>query len=76
LAIVIIIVATAGMASTTYVQFLKGGLLLIFSLALVITLFSRGFSTSPDQGGDVPYHNFKTINAEKMAVYSESYKKK
>ena len=65
--IVIIIVATAGMASTTYVQFLKGGLLLIFSLALVITLFSRGFSTSPDQGGDVPYHNFKTITAEKTA---------
>ncbi|MHB1347231.1 MAG: solute symporter family protein [Candidatus Humimicrobiaceae bacterium] len=65
--IVIIIVATAGMASTTYVQFLKGGLLLVFSLALVITLFSRGFSTSPDQGGDVPYHNFKTISAEKTA---------
>jgi cation/acetate symporter len=29
--IVITIVATAGMASTTYVQFLKGGLLIIFS---------------------------------------------
>ena len=66
-AIVIIIVATAGMASTTYVQFLKGGLLLIFSLALVVTLFSRGFSTAPDQGGDVPYHNFKTISAQKTA---------
>ncbi len=31
--IVIIIVATAGMASTTYVQFLKGGLLIVFSTA-------------------------------------------
>ena len=30
--IVITIVATAGMTSTTYVQFLKGGLLIIFSL--------------------------------------------
>lgn len=59
--IVIIIVATAGMASTTYVQFIKGALLLGFSLALVITIFSRGFSTSPDQGSAVPYHDFKTI---------------
>ena len=65
--IVIIIVATAGMASTTYVQFIKGTLLLIFSLALVITLFSRGFSTAPDQGGDVPYHQFKTIPIESMS---------
>ena len=62
--IVIIIVATAGMASTTYVQFIKGALLLGFSFALVITLFSRGFSTAPDQGGNVPFHDFKTIPVE------------
>ena len=65
--IVIIIVATAGMASTTYVQFIKGTLLIVFSLALVITLFSRGFSTAPDQGGDVPYHQFKTIPIESIS---------
>lgn len=59
--IVIIIVASAGMASTTYVQFLKGGLLIIFSTALVLCLFGRGLSTSPDQGGKVPYHKFKKI---------------
>jgi len=64
--IVIIIVATAGMASTTYVQFIKGALLLGFSLALVITVFSRGFSTSPDQGGNVPYHDFKTIQIQSL----------
>jgi len=62
--IVIIIVATAGMASTTYVQFIKGALLLGFSLALVITLFSRGFSTAPDQGGTVPYPEFKTLQVQ------------
>jgi cation/acetate symporter len=62
--IVIIIVATAGMASTTYVQFLKGGLLVIFSLVLVIAIMSRGFSTAPDQGGQTPFHDFKTIEAE------------
>jgi cation/acetate symporter len=44
-AIVITIVSTAGMTSTTYVQFLKGGLLLIFSTILVISLFTRGIST-------------------------------
>jgi cation/acetate symporter len=46
--IVILIVATAGMASTTYVQFIKGGLLVIFSLVLVIMLFVRGIGTIPE----------------------------
>ena len=50
-AIVITIVATAGMASTTYVQFLKGGLLIVFSTILVGAVCVRGFSTQPDQGG-------------------------
>ena len=50
-AIVITIVATAGMASTTYVQFLKGGLLIIFSTVLVVAVLVRGLSTQPDQGG-------------------------
>lgn len=59
--IVVFIVATAGMTSTTYVQFLKGGLLIIFSMTLVLMVFSRGVSTAPDQGGDVPYHNFTTL---------------
>jgi len=45
--IVIAIVSTAGMTSTTYVQFLKGGLLLVFSTILVIFLLVRGLSTEP-----------------------------
>ena len=56
--IVITIVATAGMASTTYVQFLKGGMLIIFSFILVIAVLFRGFSTTPDQGGDVPFRHY------------------
>lgn len=59
--IVVIIVASAGMASTTYVQFLKGGLLIVFSTALVICVLSRGLSTSPDQGGGTAYHEMKSI---------------
>ena len=50
-AIVITIVATAGMTSTTYVQFLKGGLLIVFSSILVGVVLVRGISTTPDQGG-------------------------
>ena len=61
--VVTIIVATAGMASTTYVQFMKGGLLLIFSTILVVAVLNRGLSTSPDQGGDKPYHNFVNLQA-------------
>ena len=62
--IVITIVATAGMASTTYVQFLKGGLLIIFSLALVIAVCVRGFNTRPDQGGQVPFRAVEQLAAE------------
>ncbi len=45
--IVITIVATAGMTSTTYVQFLKGGLLLVFSTILTAAVLVRGLSTHP-----------------------------
>ncbi len=61
--IVIIIVATAGMASTTYVQFLKGSLLIVFSLSLVLILFTRGYTTDPDHGGDRSYHDFVEVPA-------------
>lgn len=54
-AIVITIVATAGMTSTTYVQFIKGGMLIVFSLVLVFAVLGRGLSTEPDQGGRVPF---------------------
>jgi cation/acetate symporter len=45
--IVVFIVVTAGMVSTTYVQFLKGGLLVIFSLLMTILILMRGLHTSP-----------------------------
>jgi cation/acetate symporter len=60
-AIVITIVATAGMASTTYVQFIKGFLLIIFSTALVIAVTVRGFNTKPDQGGAVPFYSYQSL---------------
>jgi len=46
-AVVVFIVVTAGMVSTTYVQFLKGGLLVVFSLFLTILILTRGLHTTP-----------------------------
>jgi cation/acetate symporter len=40
--VVITIVVTAGMVSTTWVQFLKGGLLVIFSALLTVLILQRG----------------------------------
>ena len=62
-AIVITIVTTAGMASTTYVQFFKGGMLVLFSTVLVIVVLGRGFSTRPDQGGAVPFYDYAELSA-------------
>jgi cation/acetate symporter len=56
-AIVIFIVATAGMTSTTYVQFIKGGLLIVFSTILTFYLVSNGLHKKPS----AEYHDFKTI---------------
>jgi cation/acetate symporter len=64
--IVVIIVTTAGMASTTYVQFLKGAMLVVFSMVLVFLVLSRGISTAPDQGGDAKYHEFVTLKARSV----------
>ncbi len=55
---VIIIVVTAGMVSTTWVQFLKGSLLVIFSAVLTVMIFSRGLEVK--SGGDDGYI-FKTL---------------
>jgi len=64
--IVITIVATAGMASTTYVQFLKGALLIVFSTLLVAAVCYRGFQTRPDQGGRVPFHTYAVLSATEI----------
>jgi len=61
--VVVLIVATAGMASTTYVQFLKGGLLIIFSVVITVAMCMRGLSTEPDQGGQVPFYEPATLAA-------------
>ena len=68
--VVTLIVATAGMASTTYVQFFKGALLLIMSTVVVIAVLARGLSTSPENNGQ-PYHDFKTLHADSALAIEE-----
>jgi cation/acetate symporter len=61
--IVIIIVATAGMTSTTYVQFLKGGLLIVLSTILTIYILRNGFTLTPNHN-DQTYHEFLELSPE------------
>ncbi|MBD3674078.1 MAG: cation acetate symporter [Planctomycetaceae bacterium] len=71
--VVILIVVTAGMVSTTWVQFLKGSLLVIFSTVLVVMLLARGYEVK--QGGNDEYE-FKTLTAveqEDGALSIEGY---
>ena len=56
--IVIVIVTTAGMVSTTYVQFIKGSLLVIFCFILTIMILNRGLTTKPNYVEET-YWDFK-----------------
>lgn len=61
--VVIVIVASAGMTSTTYVQFLKGGLLIILSTILTVYILKNGFTLNPNHEGQ-PYHKFMSLTPE------------
>ena len=57
-AVVILIVVTAGMVSTTWVQFLKGALLVVFSALLTWMILQRGLKVA-DGGADG--HRFASL---------------
>jgi len=59
---VVFIVVTAGMVSTTYVQFFKGGLLVFFSLVLTIMILNRGLTVDADPNHLAPQK--VTVTAE------------
>lgn len=61
--IVIVIVASAGMTSTTYVQFLKGGLLIALSTVLTIYILKNGLTVNPDHKNQ-PYHEFMELTPQ------------
>ncbi len=58
--VVILIVVTAGMASTTWVQFIKGSMLVVFTLILTGLVLFNGFSTTPAEEGS-PLNDLQTI---------------
>src|SRR3712207_3741050 len=46
--VVIVIVVTAGMVSTTWVQFIKGSMLVVFCLILTVMILRRGLEVQPE----------------------------
>ena len=66
---VILIVVSAGMVSTTWVQFLKGSLLVIFSAILTVMILFRGFETAT---GGADGHELATLGpVDRNEVQSE-----
>lgn len=68
-AVVVYIVVTAGMVSTTYVQFLKGSLLVLFSLVLTVLILNRGIEVdpryrAPGSPGQDPFTQTQTLTVE------------
>ncbi len=63
--VVVTIVVTAGMVSTTWVQFIKGSLLVIFCLILTVMILHRGFTVSavPTEGQAL------TVSADKTQTF-------
>jgi cation/acetate symporter len=60
--IVVFIVVTAGMVSTTWVQFLKGSLLVLFSALLTILILNRGLTVdSRYRTDEVPFRETQTV---------------
>ena len=52
--VVVLIVATAGMVSTTYVQFIKGSLLVLFSAILTVMILNRGLKVDTSETANAP----------------------
>jgi cation/acetate symporter len=66
--VVIVIVVTAGMVSTTWVQFLKGGLLVVFSALLVVAVLRNGLKVSPSrlETVELATAEFDEVNGRKV----------
>src|SRR5690606_678683 len=57
-------VASAGMASTTYVQFLKGGLLIVLSTVLTFFILKNGLTLTPDFKGSSSHYTFMELTPQ------------
>lgn len=65
---VVVIVVTAGMVSTTWVQFIKGSLLVLFCAALTIVILARGLWSDPYTQTHGSRHSFLTGAVEADVV--------
>ena len=64
--VVILIVVTAGMVSTTWVQFIKGSLLVVFSAVLTLMILNRGFTENSDEESS----GLRKIQVNKIAEHN------
>lgn len=73
--VVILIVVTAGMVSTTWVQFLKGSLLVLFSAILVVALLRRGLEVPPSMMETirVPDGEITELNGRKVIPATDGW---
>jgi len=62
--VVMLIVVTAGMVSTTWVQFIKGGMLVIFCAILTVMILNRGLSTA--EGKFPPPHPVTIVSDPRL----------
>lgn len=69
--VVITIVVTAGMVSTTWVQFLKGSLLVLFSAVLVVMVLQQGFHTDRDAFATIGPLTLDAVPSEDAAITPE-----
>jgi cation/acetate symporter len=67
-AVVIFIVVTAGMVSTTWVQFIKGSLLIVFSTVLTVLILNRGFQ---EKRGGIDGYAFRTLGPFTGNLYAD-----
>lgn len=65
-AVVMLIVVTAGMVSTTYVQFLKGSLLVLFSTILTAMILNRGLTVETSEAANAPQVLTVTADGKKL----------
>lgn len=64
--IVVVIVVTAGMVSTTWVQFIKGSMLVVFCALLAGMILKRGLTTTPS-GETAGAHQFRSLPLDAFA---------
>ncbi len=66
-ATVIVIVVTAGMVSTTYVQFFKGSLLILFTFLMTVLILRRGLHVDDSTASTTPQTLTLLPNGQRIA---------